>query len=116
MTTGSSRPFLGTTTDPNEAFPEIKELTVIVTQDLHGYYRKSDAQSISRYTKRSLPRYERCLNPRCRQGGLDLQKIVIFHGDGEHQFSCNGHEGTPQGRHKGDPCDNAFIVTVATSR
>ncbi|WP_247572575.1 hypothetical protein [Ralstonia solanacearum] len=116
MTAANSRPFLGTTEDPDQAFPGIKEMTVTVAQDPYGYYRKTDTQPINRYTKYSLPRRERCLNPRCQQGGLDLQQIVTFSGDGEHQFSCNGHEGTQQGRRKGDPCDNVFVVTITTTR
>jgi hypothetical protein len=108
-------PFLGETSDRNKAFPGIKELRVKVTQDLYGTYCKESWQRESAYSKASIPRYERCKNPRCQQGGLDLQQIVGF-GEGEHTFHCNGHEGTPKGRRKGNPCGNSFKVTVSIEK
>ncbi|EYS96039.1 hypothetical protein CF68_22525 [Cupriavidus sp. SK-4] len=111
-----SEPFLGTTTERDKAFPDIKEMRVVVTQDPWQSYRRTPAAPTSTYTKTSLPRFERCLNPRCQQGGLDLQSVVLFWEDGEHEFFCKGHEGSPAGRRVGDPCDNVFTVTLTTVR
>jgi hypothetical protein len=109
-------PFLGTTTDRNAAFPDIRSLSVRVVQDPYGMYCREPWQRESSYSKANIPRYERCRNPRCQQGGVDLQQIVWFSGEGEHKFYCSGHEGTPKGRRKGDPCDNSFTITVSIEK
>lgn len=114
MTT--SRPFLGETTDREKAFPDIESLELTIVQDPCGHYARNAWQRASRYTKTNIPRRLGCLNPRCQQGGLDLQQIVTFWSPGQHSFPCNGHEGTPKGRRKGDPCDNRFDVTLAVVR
>jgi hypothetical protein len=109
-------PFLGTTTDREAAFPGTKALVVKVVQDPHGMYCREPWQRESTYSKANLPRYVQCRNPQCRQGGVDLQQVVLFCGEGEHRFHCNGHEGSPQGRRKGDLCDNSFEVTVSLKK
>ena len=111
-----SRPFLGETTDRQEAFPDIISLEIVVVQDLFGYYTQHSWQRENRFTKATIPRYLACTNPRCQQGGLDLQRIVLFGSSGRHTFHCNGHEGTPKGRRKGRPCDNSFEVTLTVER
>ena len=110
------RPFLGTTTDRDAAFPDIESMTIVVEQDKYGYYSRDAWQRKSKYTKASIPRFARCLNPRCQQGGLDLQHIATFSSDGEHNYSCSGHEGSPKGRRVGSPCMNSFTVTVEIKR
>ena len=107
-----SKPFLGETTDREKAFYGIASFELTVVQDRFGMYTREAWQRESRFTKGDIPRYLRCANPRCQQGGLDLQQIVNFWPSGEQTFHCNGHEGTPQGRRKGDPCDNSFVVTL----
>lgn len=106
------KPFLGETHDRAKAFPGITALELTVTQDRWGHYTDQAWQRESRYTLDNLPRYQSCANQRCQQGGLDLQHVVLFWSNGEHTMYCNGHEGTPAGRRKGDPCDNSFIVTL----
>lgn len=113
---GKTKPFLGTT-DRKAALAGFKEICVEVSQDPFGYYAKSDAQRTHRYIKASLPRFEECLNPRCQQGGLDLQQLVEFWPDGmEKTFPCGGHEGTPKGKVKGQPCDNSFKISLRVER
>ena len=111
MTT--SRPFLGETTDREKAFPDIESLELTVVQDPYEHYAQKAWQRESRYTKANVPRRLACLNPRCQQGGLDLQQVILFPSPGQHSYYCNGHEGTPKGRRKGDPCDNRFDITLA---
>jgi hypothetical protein len=110
------RPFLGETHDRNRAFPSIDELELIVVQDKWGHYTRDGQPRESRYTKDDIPRHLSCVNPRCQQGGLDLQKFVMVWSDGHHNVWCNGHEGTPKGRRKGDPCENRFDVTLTVKR
>ncbi|WP_157948980.1 hypothetical protein [Neorhizobium huautlense] len=111
----NKRPFLGTTTDPEKAFPG-EDFEVLVMQDKYGMYSGSEASRTARYSKATVPRVARCLNPRCQQGGIDLQMQVMFAPkDGSEYrqtYSCNGHEGSPAGRRKGDPCMNTFDITI----
>lgn len=112
MSKHTATPFLGTTTDRNAAFPGIEQVAFSVSQDPYGEYLREAWQRSERYIKGDLPSHIRCANPRCQQGGLQTQQLVMFLPDGEYDFSCNGHEGTPAGRRKGDPCDNSFKVTL----
>lgn len=115
MSKASTRPFLGETSDVRKAFPDILDLQMKVTQDPYGYYRRTPSQAESHYTLDSLPPLVRCLNPRCQQGGLEMQHVLL-HNSGEHTFYCHGHEGTPKGRVEGDPCDNWFTVSMTVTR
>lgn len=112
----NSAPFLGTTEDRNQAFAGIKSFKVKILQDPYGYYCRKQHQRETVYSKSSLPRYTTCCNPRCQQGQIDLQSLILFSGTGEYEFYCNGHEGSPKGRRKGDPCDNVFKITISVER
>ena len=110
------QPFLGTTTDRNQAFPGIKALKVTVVQDPYGYYCKEPWQRTAVYSKQTIPRYIPCKNPRCQQSEIDLQQLVFLQGSGTHTIHCEGHEGTPKGRRKGAPCDNVFTITIDVTK
>ena len=107
-----SKPFLGETTNRDEAFPGIDSIDITITQDPYFHYSSKETQRVNHYTRSTIPRYCKCVNPRCQQGGLDLQKLVLFNSNGSHTFPCNGHEGSPKGRRKGSPCDNYFEVAL----
>lgn len=110
------KPFLGTTTDINNAFPGIEEIDITISQDPYGYYCQDKWQRVSRFTKSTLPNHAKCANPRCQQGGIDLQSFILSHSSGEFAISCDGHEGTTTGRRRGDPCDNHFKVKLTIQR
>ena len=110
-----SEPFLGTT-DRASALAGFESIELVVSQDPYGQYVADELRRTHRYTKASLPRNERCVNPRCQQGGIDLQQIVEFWPDGEKEFPCNGHEGTPAGRKIGNSCTNTFKINLKTVR
>ena len=111
-----AKPFLGETTDRNKAFYGIASLELTVVQDRFGHYTVHEWQREQRFTKENIPRHLACANPRCQQGGLDLQRIVLFSTPGKHTYWCNGHEGSPKGRRQGDPCDNRFEVILSVTR
>lgn len=108
--------FIGTTDKVSEAFPDILSLKITVTQDPYGYYAKRPEQRTTYYSLDNLSPSVGCLNPRCQQGGLALQNIIDFQDNGEYEFFCKGHEGTPKGRIKGDLCDNSFKVSLSIKR
>lgn len=105
-------PFLGTTNNREEAFSGIEVLNIVIKQDPYGYYGNKDHSREATYSKSNVPRYASCNNPRCQQGGVDLQRLVWFHPSGEYEYYCGGHEGTPKGRYKGDPCGNVFTIIL----
>lgn len=116
MSKYTHQPFLGTTTNVNDALPGIDKIDITIEQDPYGYYCQHEWQRVSQYTKASIPKHLQCINPKCQQGGIDLQSLVLFNENKEFDFSCNGHEGTPKGRRKGDPCDNRFKIRLTIER
>lgn len=100
------------TTDRKKAFPELKSLDITVIQDPLGF---GDTK-VDRYNDTNFPHTVRCSNSKCKQGGLELQNIVSFYENGEHEFPCNGHEGTPAGRKIGPPCHIMFKVKLVIER
>lgn len=113
----NSKPFFGKMTDKvSEAFPDVVLLKMTITQDPYGYYTNRQGQNIVHATLDNLTRHVRCLNPRCQEGGLDLQNIIRYSDSGEKTIYCRGHEGTAKGRKVGDPCDNSFKVDLVIER
>jgi len=111
------RPFFGTlTNDVDKAFPDVKSLDITIDRDPYGWYCSKEEQKIIHFTKSSLQRFVNCPNPSCQQGGLDLQPFISYRDNDEFTLSCNGHEGSPKGRRRGDPCDNTFKITLRIER
>lgn len=115
------RPFLkGEPTTFDKIFPTVKSL--VLTGKEHGDFRDLSSISIDRrstlhYTAASLPANISCANPRCQQGGYELQWIlegIISNRDTHYEniFHCNGHEGSPKGRRKGDRCGNYIKISI----
>lgn len=100
------------TTDRKKAFPELKSLDITITQDPIGF----GDTVVYRYNEANFPHTVRCSNTKCKQGGLELKNIVDFYEIGEHEFPCNGHEGTPAGRKIGPRCHVTFKVKLAIER
>lgn len=112
-----THPFLGEyTNDRKKAFPELKFLDIEISQDAYGHYDSPPVRRQVRFNATNFTAVVRCLNPRCQQGGLELENIIRYWESGEHDFPCNGHEGTPKGRHKGDPCGNSFKVKLLVEK
>jgi hypothetical protein len=107
-------PFLPNSNDPAKAFPGIKTLKVTVEQDPRGFYLR-EGERKQDYTKATIAPRARCANPRCQNGGANLQEIVLFKGGGVHEAPCKGVELSPDRRTR-TPCDNVFKVTVAIER
>lgn len=105
-----SKPFLGSVSSFKEAYPEIKSLLLNGTQS--GEVSREN-QRLIHYSQINLPQTIPCSNPRCKQGGFDLMAtlITVTHSrmsSYETTMYCGGHEGTPKGRVKGDPCFNSL--------
>ncbi|WP_332660854.1 hypothetical protein [Brevundimonas sp.] len=104
------------TTNRTEAFPELKSLALVVRQDPQGMHAQHSWQTECRFDETNFPDRITCVNARCQQGGLELETIIRHSSSGERRYACNGHEGSPAGRRKGDPCDNYFVVDMSVER
>jgi hypothetical protein len=104
-----SVPFLGTTTDRGKAFSGIKSVDLRIIQR-----RYDDSTREHHYSLTTVPPHLACMNPRCQQGGLELQQLIWIHDSGlDTTYFCGGHEGTPKGRRVGDPCDVRFEIKMS---
>ena len=97
-----------------EVYPNIKSLKLDGSQ--HGDLRSQHQEKL-RYSESSIPAMISCANPRCQQGGYDIQAIidgVVYSQESSYKetLHCNGHEGTPKGRRIGDPCMNYIKVNI----
>ncbi len=108
------RSFLGEPTTFAKAYPQVAEIRVEVEQegDLSNHHRHQV------FGKSGLPSIMSCGNPRCRQGGFNIQQMIYFmieqrETHGEHSIHCPGHEGSPKGRRKGDPCGNFAKIRLS---
>ena len=99
-------PFLGETANRDEGLFGIASIDLTVTQDRHGLH---GGPVQHHYTKSTMPRIERCANEKCRNGGLDLQKHVLFWPDGVSEFACPGVEDQYS-------CGNRFKVEMRVIR
>jgi len=109
-----TRPFLGTVDSVLDAFTEIKSIRVDVQ---HQGEAISELRKSESYSDRNLPSAIPCVNPRCQQGGYQLNATLIALTSSKQQahrvtWYCSGHEGSPGGRRKGNPCENSVEVNL----
>ena len=112
-----SKPFLGTPTSFCKAYPSFRSLVV---RAKHSGEFASPMQRKRVYSETTVPRVIPCPNPRCQQGGYDLIATIIMLEHGRNtrhsvRYSCNGHEGSPKGRRKGNPCMNPVELEFEAS-
>lgn len=110
----TTRPFLGKEVPFHEAYPNVEQLTLDIEQ--HGEI-ESEWQRTQSFNQANLPSVIPCSNSRCQQGGFSLKTLIYFmieskKTEKEETIFCEGHEGSPKGRRKGDPCDNYIKLKV----
>ncbi len=102
----------------DEAFPEIEDVIIEVTEDGDGvrHSRLGDPRCI--YQKPNLPgECVDCSNPLCYNGGVSVGSIVhnmVAKRATKRETSevCRGYEGSPKGRRKYRSCMNIFKVKI----
>lgn len=114
----TSRKFLaGETMSFSKAFPDVQSIRVDVRH--HGDMNPAH-QSVDRFDAGSLNPTIRCVNPKCQQGGYNIEftlSELLRSRSTSHslRWHCDGHEGTPKGRRKGNPCMNFADIEFTVS-
>lgn len=104
----------GEPTTFKNVYPKIESLTAEVFQ--HGDVER-EHQKHQTFNESNVPADIPCGNPRCRQGGFSMQRLIDFvvcsdKTEHEDTMHCEGQEGSPKGRRKGDPCMNYIKVKI----
>src|ERR1035437_4851375 len=101
------------------AYPTVKSIRVEVRPSGQGFEPfRNELERVDVYTEKSFRATIDCRNPRCYNGGLELDYLVRWavveakRTEYETEMSCGGYEGSPKGRRKDGPCDTYFKVKV----
>lgn len=102
-----------TKTTFEKAFPQIKDISVVVTESGVGVY----GNDLSYYNKQHLGEYIKCSNSLCYNGGFSIGHIIrdMVHNkevDKESSKLCQGNEGSPKGRRIYRKCLNIFKYKI----
>jgi len=97
-----------------EAFPQIENLKVKVEESGEGIHESSNPRY---YDEKVAGQYIDCSNPLCDRGGFSIGKILHEmvnkkETHNETSASCQGNEGSPEGKRIYRKCFNHFKVTV----
>ena len=97
----------------SQAFPEIENLDVEVTEYDFGHVLRS-----RHYSAHSAGEYINCSNKLCYNGGFHLGEIIRQMTPDRQvkkkvNLFCQGFEGSPKSRTLYDSCDHSFDVTVS---
>lgn len=113
---GKTTPWLANRTGNfGEAFPNVEAIDFTIDDNPWGWYNVRGHRPLH-FTSASATSFIPCPNDRCRRGGFDFGTFLRNHTYGakitavDQSYPCNGDEGTPAGRRKGDPCMNCFKV------
>lgn len=113
---GKTSPWLANRTGNfGEAFPNVEAIDFTIDDNPWGWYNVRGHRPLH-FTSVSATSFIPCPNDRCRRGGFDFGTFLRNHTYGakitevDQSYPCNGDEGTPAGRRKGDPCMNSFKV------
>jgi len=100
-----------------KAFPMIEDVQVEVEEDGYGPGSRQGIFGPYRYSPPHMGEYINCSNPICYNGGFRIgeilrQMIREKQTDLETSKTCQGYEGSPQGRRKYRECINHFEIKV----
>lgn len=118
-------PFLGRRVSRAEALANVPDFEIVISEtgfaspiDRRGKSARSDRSKVTRYTRQTVVPHHHCSNPQCRRGGVDIQQLLFVHELTDLHWAgcCSGDEGTPAGRRRGNPCENAFSVSLTWAK
>ena len=96
-----------------EAFPEVANMTVQVTETIAG-----SGGTPQRFGIGSVGEYVDCTNPLCYNGGFRIGGVIrdmVSKRETSREGSdlCQGYEGSPKGRKNYGPCDRYFKWVIS---
>jgi hypothetical protein len=99
-----------------QTFPMIMDLSITVAWQSPGFPPHGVSCEPRTYSMAApLPPVIPCLNPRCRDGGIDLHRPLLSlpsgTGNVAHSGRCEGHEGVLRDGRPGPRCYLVFEVT-----
>jgi hypothetical protein len=102
-----------------EAFPELVEALIQYRESGDGIRTFREDPASGTYTNPHQVREPRmrCSNERCKRGGYDIEREIrnMIYGkviEREFVLHCEGDEGSPKGRRKGQKCLNLLHVRL----
>jgi len=103
-----------TKTTFEKAFPQIKDISVEITESGVGVYH---GHGTSHYNKHNLGEYINCSNSLCYNGGFSIGTIIremVYKKEQEREGTaiCQGNEGSPKGRRIYRKCLNLFTYKI----
>ncbi|WP_321507756.1 hypothetical protein [uncultured Methanoregula sp.] len=108
--------YLSGTTSFEEKYPQIAGISISITETKSGMRKEYCQAGYSDIKK--VPGIHPCSNPRCKEGGLDINRIIsdmVAKDQSNHKInlrSCIGYTTLPRGNSPGTPCTNDFTATV----
>ncbi|WP_062067769.1 hypothetical protein [Sphingobium baderi] len=104
------------TSNFEDAFPNIEAIDFEIDNNPWGHYDRLGHHPI-RITRVSPKSFVACPNRRCQRGGFNFGDFLANYSYGgkgtleiENSYPCNGDEGSPAGRKRGQGCMNSFKV------
>ena len=108
--------YLSGTTSFERKYPQIADISISITETRSGI-RREYLQAGYRDIKK-VPGIHPCSNPKCREGGLDINRIIgdmVAKYQSNHEIrlrSCIGYTTLPRGNSPGTRCSHDFAARV----
>jgi hypothetical protein len=108
--------YLSGITSFEKKYPQIADISISITETKSGLkreYLQTGYQDIKK-----VPGIHPCSNPKCREGGLDINRIMgemIAKNQSNHEIrlrSCIGYTTLPRGNSPGTRCSHDFAARV----
>jgi len=104
------------TTSFEKKYPQIADISVSITETKSGLRREYLQGGYHDIKK--VPGIHPCSNPKCREGGLDINRIIgemVTKNQSNHEIklrSCIGYTTLPRGNSPGTRCGHDFSARV----
>jgi len=108
--------YLSGTTCFEKKYPQITDISISITETKSGL--KREYLQAGYHDVKKVPGIHPCSNPKCREGGLDIHRIIgdmVTKNQSNHEIrlrSCIGYTTLPRGNSPGTRCSRDFTARV----